>query len=264
MVFWLKKVAGYWLMPLPLSLLLIVGGLVLLRFTRRRRLGRGLALTGGLWLLLCSNSGFGTWLVGGLEAEYPAQPVLAAGAPLPAPLERCEFVAVLGGGNGYVQDWPANNLLSGSALSRIVEAVRLVRQMPRAHLIVSGPVNEERGGPSHARMLADVAVSLGVARDRILEISSARDTEEEAAAIRALTGDAPVALVTSAWHMPRAMGLCRKQGIDAVACPADYAARDLNQRFADFFLWNLSGLERSTKAVYEFIGSAWVQIRGKA
>jgi len=264
MLFWMKKVVGYWLMPLPFSLLLMVTGLLLLRFTRRRRLGRGLALAGGLWLLLCSNSGVGTWLVRGLEAEYPAQPVLVADAPLPAPLERCEFVAVLGGGNGYVTDWPANNLLSDSALSRIVEAVRLVRQMPRARLIVSGPINEERGGPSQARMLAEVAISLGVAPERIVEISSARDTEQETVAIHALTGGAPVALVTSAWHMPRAMALCHHQGLDVVACPSDYAARDLDQRFTDFFLWNLGGLERSTKAVYELIGTTWSRLRGKA
>ena len=263
MLFWLKKVVGYWLMPLPFSLFLIVAGLVLMRFTARRRLGRGLALSGGLWLLFCTNSGVGTWLVRGLEATYLAQPVLVAGAPLPAPLLRCEFVAVLGGGNSDVPAWPANNQLSSSALSRIVEAVRLARQMPQARLIVSGPANETHGGPTHAHLLAEVAVSLGVKRDRILEISTARDTEQEAVAIRALTGNAPVALVSSAWHLPRAMALCRKQGIDAIACPADYVARDLDLRFTDFLTWNIGGLERSTKAMYELIGATWSGLRGK-
>ncbi|CAM3107656.1 ElyC/SanA/YdcF family protein [Rariglobus hedericola] len=263
MLFWLKKVAGYWLMPLPLSVALIIGGVVLMRFTRRKRLGRGFALVGGLWLLVCSNSGIGTWFVRGLEAEYPSQPTLTAGAPLPDDLARCEFVVVLGGGNTHAPEWPANNQLSASALSRIVEGVRLVRQMPQARLIVSGPNDAAIGGPSHARLLADVAVSLGVPRERILEISSARDTEQEAVAIRALAGDAPVALVTSAWHLPRAMALCRRQGIDAVACPADYAGRDIHPRFFDFFTWNVGGLERSTKAVYEVIGATWSQLRGK-
>ncbi|HEY9250488.1 MAG TPA: ElyC/SanA/YdcF family protein [Rariglobus sp.] len=264
MLFWLKKVAGFWLMPLPFSLALIVIGAVLLRFTRRQTAGRGLVLAGGLWLLACSNSGVGTWLVRGLETEFPSQPALKSEDALPPALARCRFVVVLGGGHSYVPDWPATNQLSPSALSRIVEGVRLARQMPAARLIVSGPADEHDGGPSHARMLADAAVSLGIPRERILEISSARDTEEEAAAIRSITQGAPLALVTSAWHLPRAMALCRRQGLDALACPADYAARTSGLKPGDFLAWNVGGLERSTKALYEFIGVSWSRLRGKA
>jgi uncharacterized SAM-binding protein YcdF (DUF218 family) len=264
MLFWLKKVVGYWLMPLPFSLGLIVGGALLMRFTQRRRLGRGLFLAGGLWLLVCSNSGIGTWMVRRFESQFPAQPALLDNAPLPAALARCEFVAVLGGGHTYVAGWPANNQLSPSALSRIVEGVRLVRHMPHARLIVSGPVNQHVGGPSHARMFAEVALSMGVTSERIVEIDTARDTEEEAAAIRRITGDKPVALVTSAWHLPRAMALCRRQKIDSLACPADYTAQTDRAIPADFLRWNLGGLERSTKAVYEFIGATWARLRGKA
>lgn len=264
MLFWVKKVVGYWLMPLPLSLALIVVGAVLMRFTRRRGLGRGLVLAGSLWLLVCCNSGIGTWMVRGLESQFPSQPALLGGDPLPAPLARCEFVAVLGGGSTYVPGWPANHLLSSSALARIVEGVRLARRMPQARLIVSGPINEHVGGPSHAHMLAEVAVSMGVARERIVEIDTARDTEDETATIRLIAGDKPVALVTSAWHLPRAIALCHQQKIDAIACPSDYAAPTDRPIKADFFRWNLGGLERSTKAVYEYIGATWSRLRGKA
>lgn len=263
MLFWLKKVIGYWLMPLPFSLALIVVGAVLLRFTHRRGLGRGLVVAGGMWLIACSNAGVGTWLIQGLEARFPSQPALLEDTPLPASLTRCEFVAVLGGGHTYVPDWPANHQLSSSALARIAEGARLVRRMSRARLIVSGPVNQRVGGPSHARLLADVAVSFGVPRERIIEIDTARDTEEETAAIRLIATGAPVALVTSAWHQPRAMELCRRQQIDAVACPADFAAPTDRVIVWDFFRWNLGGLERSTKAIYERIGATWSRLRGK-
>jgi uncharacterized SAM-binding protein YcdF (DUF218 family) len=191
---------------------------------------------------------------------------LNVGAPLPASLARCEFVAVLGGGHSHVPGWSANNQLSASALSRIVEGVRLVRQLPRARLIVSGPADEDgvESGPSHARMLAEVARSLGVESERIVEIDTARDTEAEAVAIRAITGGRPVALVTSAWHLSRAMALCERQAIDAVACPADYAARTDRVRSGEFLKWNVGGLERSTKAIYELIGAAWSRLRGRA
>ncbi len=264
MLFWLKKVVGYWLMPLPFSLALIVVGVVLMRSTARRSLGRGLVASGALWLLLCTNSGVGTWMVRNFEGRFPSQPALVADAPLSDALARCEFVAVLGGGHTYVPDWPANNLLSPSALARVVEGVRLVRRMPEARLIVSGPVNERGGGPSHARLMADLAVSLGVDRARIHEIDTARDTEEEAVAISALAKGKPVAVVTSAWHLPRAVALCQRQGIDALPCPADYTAPTDRAIKSDFYKWNLGGLERSTKAVYEFIGTVWARVRGKA
>ncbi|MFA6960335.1 MAG: ElyC/SanA/YdcF family protein [Opitutaceae bacterium] len=264
MFFWLKKVVGFWLMPLPLSFALIAVGAVLWRFTRRKRLGRGLALGGGVWLLVCSNAGVGNWLVRGLESQYPAQPVMTADSPPPAAWARCQFVAVLGGGHTFVEGWPGNQELSSSALARIVEGVRIVRQLPQARLVVSGPADDQEGGPSHARVLRDVAVSLGVAPERIVEISTARDTEQESVALKGIVGDAPLALVTSAWHMPRAMSLCRKQQIDVLACPTDYAARPPRLRTADFFAWNVGALERSTKAVYERVGAVWSRLRGKA
>lgn len=263
MLFWLKKAVGFWLMPLPLSLALIVAGSVLLGLTRRKKTGRVLALAGIGWLVLCSNAGVGTWLVRGLESRFPAQPAIAADAPPPAPLASCAYVAVLGGGHSVVTGWPANLQLSDSALARIVEGVRIARQLPGARLIVSGPSDTPGEGRSHASLLSEVAVSLGVPRERIIEIDTARDTEAEAAAIAAITRGTPVALVTSAWHMPRAMALCRRQGIDALACPTDYEGRPPELRWSDFATWNIGGLERSTKAIYERIGATWSHLRGK-
>ncbi|HTJ79417.1 MAG TPA: ElyC/SanA/YdcF family protein [Rariglobus sp.] len=263
MLFWLKKVIGFWLMPLPLSLGVIVCGAVFWRFTRCKRLGRGLVMGGLLWLGVCSNQGVGTWLVRGLENRFAIIPELPADTPLPASLARCQFIAVLGGGHTYVPGWPATNELSSSALSRIVEAVRIAHRLPGARIIVSGPP-DPLGGPTHARVLADAAVSLGVARDRIIEISTARDTEDEAAAIHAIAGKTAVALVTSAWHMPRAMALCRRQELDVAACPSDYVARIKELKPTDFLQWNVGGLERSTKAFYEWLGLSWARLRGKA
>jgi uncharacterized SAM-binding protein YcdF (DUF218 family) len=264
MFFWCKKVVGFWLMPLPFSIVLIVTGLLLLRFTRRRNLGRIMAVCGGVWLLACGNVGFGTWLVRGLEGQFPAQPVLTAESPPPPALARCHFVAVLGGGHCVQAGWSANQQLSASALARIVEGVRLVRQLPHAKLVVSGPRDDREGGPTHAAILHEVAVALGVPDGSIIQIDTARDTEQEALALRGVVGGAPVALVTSAWHLPRAMALCRVQGLDVLACPTDYAARPPRLRPVDFLSWNLGGLERSTKAVYEYIGASWSRLRGRA
>ena len=261
-MFWLKKVVGFWLMPLPLSLALIIAGVILLRFMNRRRLGRSLTLAGVIWLLICSNVGVGTLLVRSLENRFPPISELSETSSPPTALTRCRFVAVLGGGHNYVEGRSANNQLSTSALERIVEAVRIAHRLPLTRLVVSGPA-DPRGGPSHAHLLADTAVALGVGRERIIEIDTARDTENEAVALRVIAGDAPVALVTSAGHMPRAMALCRHQQLNVQACPTDYNARPGSVNPLEFIQWNIGGLERSTKAFYEFLGLTWARVRNK-
>ncbi|MBC8041135.1 MAG: YdcF family protein, partial [Opitutaceae bacterium] len=242
---------------------LILVGAFLWRFSRFQRLARTSVLTGVIWLLACSNVGVGTWLVRGLENQFPAQPAFAPTTPPPADLARCRYIVVLGGGHTPVSAWSANNQLSTSALSRIVEGVRIARALPDAKLIVTGPSDPQKLGPSHAHIYAEVAVSLGIPRERIIEVSDPRDTEQEAVAMHAITQGAPVALVTSAWHMPRSVALCRRAGFEPVACPSDFSARPPELRFTDFLSWNLGGLERSTKAIYERIGTAWSSLRGK-
>jgi uncharacterized SAM-binding protein YcdF (DUF218 family) len=260
MFFWLKKFLGFWLMPLPFCLLLLVAGLWLMRTTRRARLGRALAIAGVGLLVLLSNKIVSVWLVRPLETRYPAIPEIHADAVPPA-LAACRYVVVLGSGNGNSPGLSATNQLSASALARLTEAVRLLRVLPDAKMIVSGPA--EGTHASHATMLARAAESLGVDRARIVYIDRARDTEEESLAVRPLVGEAPFALVTSAWHMPRAMALFRHSGLNPLPCPADFTSHgddDLN--WSDFF-WETASLERSTWAVRERLGYVWIWLRGK-
>jgi len=262
-MFGVKKFLGFWLMPLPVSLTLLAVGLVLLLCTRRTRLGRGLVVTGTLLLALFSNKFVSTALVRPLEARYPAIPELPAGTPLPRELAACRFVVVLGSGNGNAPGLSANNQMSVSALSRITEAVRLLRARPDARLIVSGPTDSP-DRPSHAEMLVRVAESLGIDRARCLKIEDGRDTEDESLAVKRLVGTEPFALVTSAWHMPRSMALFRHAGLIPLPCPADYTARGGDSVQWSDFLWDVSSLERSTWAVRERIGYVWIWLRGRA
>src|SRR5690606_23198947 len=67
--------------------------------------------------------------------------------------------------------------------------------------------------------------ALGLARDRLVLENRSRDTYENAVFTRQLVNPQPGEkwlLVTSAFHMPRAMALFRKAGFDVLAWPADY------------------------------------------
>ncbi len=261
MLFWFKKLLGYLLMPLPVCLVLLTTGAVLMFTARRARLGRTLVLAAAALLLVGSNKLVSAWLVRPLEAQYPAIADYQRTAQLPAGLVECQYVLVLGAGNGNQPGLSALNQLSPSALSRIAEAVRLLQLLPEAKLALSGPAVGRH--PSHAVVLGRAALSLGITEDRIVFIEKVRDTEDESLAARQLIGDAPFALVTSAWHMPRAMALFRHAGLNPVPCPADFTARDDGDWHWNDLLWDIPSLERSTWAVRERLGYLWIWIRGR-
>ncbi len=263
MGFALKKLAGYLLMPLPLAAGLLLAAVLLRLLKRAPRVRRWLLAAAAGWLVLLGNNGVANLLVRPLERRFPPVPELTASAPLPMALAACKLVVVLGSGHADADGFSANNQLSPAGLARITEGVRLLRALsPDARLVLSGPGRE--GQPTHAEVLARAAVALGVARERIMKIETARDTEDEAREAKIIAGGAPVALVTSAWHMPRAMALFRHTGADAQACPADFtAAPRPDEGLGTFFTWDAAALQRSTWALRERIGWVWVWLRGQ-
>jgi uncharacterized SAM-binding protein YcdF (DUF218 family) len=140
--------------------------------------------------------------------------------------------------------------------------VRILRALPEAKLVVTGPA--ARGQPSHADVQAEAAISLGVAPERIVRIELPRDTEEEAEELSRMLGrEEPFALVTSAWHLRRAMALMRNRGLLPVPCPCDYTSRPQENLSWRDFMWDTESLGRSTWAVYERLGFMWAMSRGK-
>jgi uncharacterized SAM-binding protein YcdF (DUF218 family) len=216
---------------------------------------------GTVLLGLFSNKVVSTWLVQPIELTFAPIPELKANAPLPAKLARCRFVVVLGSGHSDSPGFSANNQLSSAALARITEGVRLLRLLPGAKLVVNG--GGRPGYPTHAAVLGRVAVELGIDPGRIVNAEAGRDTEDEAREVAALVGQAPVALVTTAWHLPRAAALFRRAGVDVLLCPTDYTARPSPEFYWSDVDWDVASLERSTAAVRERIGYLWVWLRGK-
>ena len=260
MLFALKKWISYFLMPLPFCLLCAAVGLILLR-TKRAKLGRRLLILSAVLMVLFTNRIFSHSLLRPLEFRYPAIPELREGAALPPALAKCRYVVVLGAGNANTPGRPALSQMSSAGLARITEGVRLLRALPEAKLVVSGPPVGNL--PSHATMLARSAISLGIAPDRIVLIEQVRDTEDESIAVQKRIGREPFALVTSAFHMPRSVALFRHVGLDPVPCPTDFVAHDDGRWHWTDLLWDPESLDRSTRAVRERIGYLWIWLRGR-
>jgi uncharacterized SAM-binding protein YcdF (DUF218 family) len=260
MFFWPKKIITLFFLPLHFALFAGIAGLILLHLRRRERLARILLTAAIAVLTLFSNNGVSHILIAPLESHYPAAPEIidAPGSSF----ATCRHIAILGGGHGESPGLSRINQLSPASLGRLAEGIRIFRQLPPdALFILSGHAGE--GNTSHAQVMAEAAVSLGVPPGRIRRLDTPRDTHDEALALRSLADDAPVAIVTSAWHLPRAMRLCEGAGLRAIPCPASFMLKPAADTRADMLRFDLGSLERSTMAIHEYLGLLWSTLRGQ-
>lgn len=257
-MFFLKKLVAPLFFPVPLLLLVLLAGLALLWFTRRRRLGLTLASLAAGVLVLLSYGPVANALLAPLEYRYPSfHPETVLADPAAPPIR---WVVVLGGGQVSDPRVPATSQLTASSLARLVEGIRLQRQLPGARLLLSGgpvfnPVAEADG-------MARLALALGVPRADLVLDRLSMDTEEQARRLQPVLGRDRFVLVTSAAHMPRAMALFRKRGLAPVPAPTDYLAKEM-QVFSPAMLYpSAMSLRKAERAAYEYLGLAWAELRG--
>lgn len=260
--FLLKKIVARFLFPLPLSLAMLVSGILLLWFTRKHRAGRILVTSGTVLLLLLSYSFCSEYLLDGLEERYTPVSHPVGGADMPAYNDSfVKWIVVLGGGHEADLKIPLSSRLSYATLVRLIEAIHLYRTFPSCKIILSGggfnsPVTD-------AELMAQVAQMLGVPeKDLVLEAES-WDTEDEARLIKPLVGTDPFFLVTSASHMWRSMYLFQNEGMHPVPAPTDYLVKDEEVDFMryDRLFPQPMELEKATRAWYEYMGLGWVKVK---
>jgi len=247
-MFWIKKLMGSLLMPLPLGLAAILLGLALLFRRGDSRAGRWLVLLGAAWLVLASVGGPSRWLAEALEERWPK--VSATWSDESAP----RFVVVLGGGHRDRAGLPVTSQLSEPSTVRLVEGVRLWRTLPDARLVFTGTVDPGRIREPDA--MADLAVQLGVPPERIVKETASLDTDDHARYLQPIVGREPFLLVTSAVHLPRAVYLFQRAGMQPIPAPAGRLS--LTSGWA--WLPSARNLDRSTRSLHEALGLAWAHL----
>ncbi len=207
-----------WIVVAPGNLLLIVlvAGVIVAAWSRRRR-GFGLIAAATAGLLVIAALPIGPWLTAPLEDRFP---------PIAAPA-RVDGIVVLGGSVDPGLSWSRGQITLVAAAGRVTETVVLARRFPEARVVISGGDGSLfPGGLSEATATRDLLVDLGVAAaERIVVEGNSRNTYENAvmshAAVQPKTGETWL-LVTSALHMPRAVGCFRRVGWTIVPYPVDY------------------------------------------
>jgi uncharacterized SAM-binding protein YcdF (DUF218 family) len=225
-MFVLGKLAWYLAAPGNLLVLLLVAGFValLLRWYRVAAALTGAASVGALVVLLTPAAQLA---LAPLEDRFP-QPSLPA---------HIDGMVVLGGAVDVNVSRARGQPAVNDAAERIVAAAALSRRYPDAKIVLSGGSGWREHG-AEAVPTREILVSLGVAADRIVLETRSRDTFENAEDSFALVHPAPGQvwlLITSAFHMPRAVGCFRHVGWRMLPYPVDYRTA-AGVRSGDYFI----------------------------
>ena len=254
----LSKLLPVFVYPLGFAILLLALSL-LLSFTRFRRTAR-LALVAAMAVLwIASMPAFANWLYSGLEARHPPVPIET--------LAKSDVAIVLGGAVG--QPLPPRTAPDvGEPADRILHAARIFHAGKIGHILVTGGnIPWQTAVAPEAELIADLLVELGVPRGAIVVETQSRNTYENAvnsAEIIEDRGWQNVILITSGAHMPRALAVFSKAGIEAIP-----ASTDIRVRFPLYdspldFLPDAEALKRTSDAIREWIGIAVYRLRGWA
>jgi uncharacterized SAM-binding protein YcdF (DUF218 family) len=255
--FVVSKLLAFFEEPSNVIILAGIVGLVLTR-TRYARWGWRLAAAA---LVLIAVIGFlpvGRALTVALENRFPRW---QDGGPPPA------GIIVLGGAVSAYRLATRGEVGLTDAAERILVVPALARKFPEAKIIYSGGdpgLFTKRG--SEATVIPALFESLGVPPERITLESRSRNTAENAIYSKALAAPKPGErwlLVTSAMHMPRAMGAFREAGFPVEAYPVDYKTngwQDLRGVVGSLS----AGLRQTDTALHEWIGLLAYRLTGKS
>jgi uncharacterized SAM-binding protein YcdF (DUF218 family) len=148
------------------------------------------------------------------------------------------------------------------AADRVRFAASLAHRFPATTLIISGGQAFDNGtARSESDALALMLEELGVARERLVLESLSRTTAENAALTAPRAGEGSWLLVTSAFHMPRAVGAFRQAGLSVIAAPVDWRVGDSSSLQGFDVIANLSKVNLVTK---EYLGLLGYWITGRS
>ncbi|QJA05959.1 YdcF family protein [Thermosulfurimonas marina] len=246
--FLLKKVLLYLLYPSGVIFLLLLGVSFYALWGKRRGRRRALLFTALVLYYLASTPFLPYFLLRPLEAGFERPPLES--------LREVDYLVVLpariyGAPGLYLEE-----RFSRETLARWLAAVRLKKELLRAHLLLVGGSLE---GPGSV-YLAELSRECGIEAEFL---DAPRDTISSVAALKDKLSGKRFVVITSAHHLRRALYLFRRVGLKPLPYPAVYLSHQ--SRFRPFHLIYLLPdpvyLELTNEAVHEYLGLAFYRIR---
>jgi uncharacterized SAM-binding protein YcdF (DUF218 family) len=257
MFFVLSKVLGFFAIPSNFTISVgILGSLLLC--TRFARAGRRLVVISVIALAVLGLSPLGNALIIPLEQRFPPWDS-GAGAP--------DGIIVLGGAISPDVSEARNEVALNESAERLTVVAELARRYPDARIVFSGGSGAllyDEG--TEAEFAARIFQSFGIPYGRVLLEDRSRNTVENAMFTKELvhpkSGERWV-LVTSAYHLPRAIGAFRQAGFMVEAYPVDWRTRGWEDALRPFATMG-DGLHRADTAVREWVGLVMYWVTGRS
>lgn len=254
-MFIISKIIWFLTQPSSLMALGILIGIVCV-WRGRQRAGLRWLIGSLATMMIVGLTAVADIITAPLEARFP-RPDLAG--------QQIAGIIVLGGAedpSGGTRELMSLN----EAAERMTEAAALARRLPNATIVFSGGSGALlREHVSAAAQASNFFQAMGIAANRIVLENQSRTTHENALysrdVLKPKAGERYL-IVTSAWHMPRAIGSYRAQGFDAVAWSVDYRTPGHFSALRTFGAFP-DGLRRTDAIVKEYVGLIAYRLAGR-
>lgn len=249
-MFVLSKLVGMLTEPITVFYLLMVLGCLLMYSRHRIKLGRKILTVSLGVVTIAAVVPFDRWFMVALENRFPPP------AALP---EHIDGIIVLGGGTNPSISAARHQVSINSAATRMTALVPLANRHPEARLIFtggSGSVFEQEF--KEAIYVKEFYEQIGFDTSRISFEDQSRNTHENAVFSKQLMGPKPGEtwiLITSAFHLARAIGCFRAAGWPVIAYPVDYLTSGRTSfGWADLHFNPGTGLSGLHTVIHEVLG----------
>ncbi len=256
MYFIVSKTLLFCTLPSNLLILVTIAGTIMV-FTKQVRVGRALLLVSMLAIVVLGLSPVSKLLFYVLENRFPAWD---ANGPAPT-----GFI-ILGGAIDPDISAARKNVALTEGAERLTVVPELARRYPDARIIYTGGNASLFGGPLEATYAVRLLTSFGISPQRIETEARSRNTLENAVYTKVIAAPKPGerwVVITSAFHMPRAMAAFRGVGFNVEAFPVDWQTGDGSSLLWPFRSF-LAGLALTDTATREFLGMLSYRLAGRS
>jgi len=231
-----------------------------------KRIGKYLLVLGIIAYFAFSSSPLSTVLLGRLENRYPPLHDVEG-------VNGVDTIVLLTGAAWDDPRLPPTSQVGETTVVRLLEAIRLFHLIPEAKVVIlGGPLDSDGEDIPVSRIVGKLASAMGIPEERMTLETDSTNTYEHGVEIKKILGKKPFLLVTSAYHLPRAMAVFQKLGLSSIPAPANFRVirRDpgvyastgkLMKQFISA-LPSSDNLANSGRALHEYVGFVWYWVRG--
>lgn len=247
----------FWLLAQPISVVLLLAlGAIVFTLMHRRRLALAANSLVVLLVGLFAFTSLGYVLIQPLEDRFPVPQAMP---------DTVRAIIMLGGATKARPSTARQTVALNDAGERLTTTLWLAERYPMARIVLSGGGGLLSGETeSEAETARRFFLAMGIEESRLVLEGESRNTIENAQFTRELLrgGAGPAVLVTSAFHMPRSVGLFRAEGVDVVPWPTDYRSTGDQGLGFDIADPN-SNFDTASKAIREWLGLLVYRLTGQ-